>query len=111
MTHPKDPTENMASIGAGITQALTEAVDQTKPVIGLMAERMNERLQDLAQHGKDAALEAKYKIENQARQATTTAEHYIQHAPFKSVMVAAGIGLLTGVITTWLMRERHHGSE
>jgi ElaB/YqjD/DUF883 family membrane-anchored ribosome-binding protein len=39
---------------------------------------------------------------------TSTAEHCIQQAPFKSMAVAAGVGLLTGVVTTWLMRERRH---
>ena len=77
-------------------------------VYGMMAERMGERFQDLAHQGKEAALETQHKIENQARQAKTTAEHCIQHAPFKSVMVAAGVGLLAGVVATWLMREPSH---
>ena len=73
-----------------------------------MAERVSDRLQELAHQGKEAALGTQHKIENQARQAKTTAEHCIQHAPFKSVMVAAGVGLLAGIVTTWLMRERNH---
>lgn len=108
MTDSQEPTATLAEMGTDIQQTLHEAIAQTKPAIGMMAERVNDRLQHLAQQGKEAALETQHKIEHQARQAKTTAEHCIQHAPFKSVMVAAGVGLLAGVVTTWLMRERNH---
>lgn len=108
MSDSKSPTETIAAMGTDISQTMHQAVEQTKPVLEQMAERVNERLHELAQQSRDAALEAKHKVENQARQATTTAEHCIQHAPFKSVAVAAGVGLLTGVVATWLLRERPH---
>jgi ElaB/YqjD/DUF883 family membrane-anchored ribosome-binding protein len=108
MTDSQQTTATLAEMGTDIQQTLQEAMQQTKPALGKMAERMSERLQDLAHQGKAAALETQHKIEDQARQVKTTAEHHIQQAPFKSVMVAAGIGLLVGVMTTWLMRERSH---
>ncbi len=108
MSDTPSPTETIAALGTDLSQSMHQAVAQTKPVLSQMAERVNERLHDLAHHGQEAALEAKHKIEDQARKATTTAEHCIQQAPFKSVAVAAGLGLLTGVIATWLMRERPH---
>lgn len=108
MSESKSPTETIAAMGTDISQTMHQAVEQTKPVLEQMAERVNERLHELAQHSRDAALEAKHKVENQARQATTTAEHCIQQSPFKSVAVAAGVGLLTGVVATWLLRERPH---
>ena len=101
-------TETIAALGADLSQGMHQAMAQTKPVLTEMAERVNERLHDLAHHSQEAALEAKHKIEDQARKATTTAEHCIQQAPFKSMAVAAGVGLLTGVVATWLMRERPH---
>ncbi len=108
MTDSQQATATLAEMGTDIKQTLQEAIQQTKPAIGMMAERMGERFQDLAHQGKEAALETQHKIENQARQAKTTAEHCIQHAPFKSVMVAAGVGLLAGVVATWLMRGPSH---
>lgn len=108
MTDSQQNTATLADMGSDIKQSLQEAIHQSKPALGMMAERVSERLHDLAHQGKEAALETQHKIENQARQVKSTAEHYIQHAPFKSVMVAAGVGLLAGVITTWLMRERNH---
>ena len=108
MTDIKNPTETIAAMGSDITQTMQTAYEQTKPVIGQMAERLNERLHDLAQQSQEATREVKHKIENQAKRMTTTAEHHIQNAPFKSVMIAAGVGLLTGVVATWLMCERSH---
>ncbi|PUE44683.1 hypothetical protein B9Z47_17560 [Limnohabitans sp. 2KL-1] len=108
MSDIKSPTDTIAAMGSDITQTMQTAYEQTKPVIGQMAERMNERLHDLAHQSQETTREAKLKIENQAKHMTTTAEHHIQNAPFKSIMIAAGAGLLTGVIATWLMRERSH---
>lgn len=108
MTDSQHTASTIAEMGTDLQQTLQETIQQTKPVLGKMAERMGERLQDLAHQGKEAALETQHKIEHQARRVTTTAEHCIQQAPFKSVAAAAGVGLLTGVIATWLMRERHH---
>lgn len=108
MSDTPSPTETIAALGEELSKSMHQAVAQTQPALSHMAERVNERLHHLAHHSQEAALEAKHKIENQARKATTTAEHCIQQAPFKSMAVAAGVGLLTGVIATWLMRERRH---
>lgn len=108
MSDNPSPTETIAALGADLSQGMHQAVAQTKPVLSQMAERFNERLHDLAHHSQEAALEARHKIEDQARKATTTVEHCIQQAPFKSIAMAAGVGLLTGVIATWLMREHRH---
>lgn len=108
MTDSQQPAATLAEMGADIQHTLQEAIQQTRPAIGMMADRVGDRLQNLAHQGKEAALETQHKIENQARQVKTTAEHCIQHAPFKSVMVAAGLGLLAGAVATWLMRERSH---
>lgn len=108
MSNATRPTETIAALDEDRSKNLHHEATQAKPVLSQMAHRVNERLHDLAHHSQEATLEAKHKIEDQARKATTTAEHCIQQAPFKSVAVAAGVGLLTGVVTTWLMRERRH---
>jgi ElaB/YqjD/DUF883 family membrane-anchored ribosome-binding protein len=108
MSDTPSPSETIAALGTDLTQSMHQAVAQTKPVLSQMAHQVNERLHDLAHHSQEAALEARHKIEDQAKKVTTTAEHCIQQAPFKSVAVAAGAGLLTGVIASWLMRERPH---
>ena len=102
------PSKTIAALGDDLSKSLHHAAAQTQPVLSQMAHQANERLHHLAHHSQEAALAAKHKIEDQARKATTTAEHCIQQAPFKSVAVAAGVVLLTGVVTTWLMRERRH---
>jgi ElaB/YqjD/DUF883 family membrane-anchored ribosome-binding protein len=73
-----------------------------------MAHQCNDRLHDLAHQGQEAALQAQHKIEDQARKAATTAEQCIQQESFKSLAMAAGVGLLTGLVTNWLMRKRRH---
>jgi ElaB/YqjD/DUF883 family membrane-anchored ribosome-binding protein len=108
MSDTPSPTPTTAALGEDLSKSLHQAAAQTQPVLSQMAHRVNERLHDLAHHGQEAAREAKHKIEDQARKATTTAEHCIQQAPFKSMAVAAGVGLVTGVVATWLMRERRH---
>jgi ElaB/YqjD/DUF883 family membrane-anchored ribosome-binding protein len=108
MSSTPHPTETIAALGDDLSKSLHQAAAQTQPVLSQMAHQVNERLHNLAQHEQEAALEAKHQIEDQARKATTTAEHCIQQAPFKSMAVAAGVGLLTGVVATWLMRERRH---
>ncbi len=62
----------------------------------------------MAHQGQEAALQAQHKIQDQARIATTTAEQGIQKALFKSLAVAACVGLLTGLVTNWQMRKRRH---
>ena len=108
MSDTPNPSETIVALGDDLSKSMHQAASQTKPVLNQMAHQVNVRLHDLAHHGQEAALVAKHKIEDQARKATTTAEHCIQQAPFKSVAVAAGVGLLTGVVTTWLMRKRRH---
>jgi ElaB/YqjD/DUF883 family membrane-anchored ribosome-binding protein len=108
MSSTSHPTETIAALSDDLSKSLHTAAAQTQPVLSQMAHQVNERLHNLAHHGQEAALEVKHKIEDQARKATTTAEHCIQQAPFKSMAVAAGVGLLTGVVATWLMRERRH---
>jgi ElaB/YqjD/DUF883 family membrane-anchored ribosome-binding protein len=108
MSDTPSPTDTIAALGEDLSKSMHQAAAQAKPVLSQMAHQVNERLHDLAHHSQEAALEAKHKIEDQARKATTTAEHCIQQAPFKSMVVAAGVGLLAGVIATWLMRERRH---
>ena len=108
MSNASRPTEPLAASDADLSKSMHQAASPTQPMLNQMAHQVNERLHDLAHHSQEAAREAKHKIEDQARKATTTAEHCIQQAPFKSVAVAAGVGLLTGVVTTWLMRERRH---
>ena len=108
MSDNTSPSETNAALGADLSQSMHQVLAQTKPVLNQMAHQVNERLHDLAHHSQEAALEAKHKIEDQARKATSTAEHCIRQAPFKSMAVAAGVGLLTGVVTTWLMLERRH---
>lgn len=108
MSDSQPTTATLTEIGTDIQQTLQEAIQQTKPAIGMMASRINDRIQDMACQSKEAAREVQHKIEHQARQVTTRAEHVIQQAPFKSILVAASVGVLTGVVATWLMRERNH---
>ena len=108
MSDTPSPTQTIAVLGEDLSKSLHQAAAQTQPVLSQMAHRVNERLHDLAHHSQEAAREAKHKIENQAHKATTTAEHCIQQAPFKSMALAAGVGLLTGVVATWLIREPRH---
>ena len=74
-----------------------------KPV-GLqpLADSINE----LASQTKEAASDMQHRLEKQAQKANTAAAHYIQHAPFKSVLIAAGVGATAAALMSWWIGSR-----
>jgi ElaB/YqjD/DUF883 family membrane-anchored ribosome-binding protein len=50
--------------------------------------------------------DAKHKLEKEARHVRVTTEHFIQHEPLTSVLIAAGTGAAAALAVSWLMRSR-----
>ena len=108
MSDMKNPQEKISALGADLSGSVNDALNKTRPVLSHMADRVSDSLQDLAERGKETAIEAEHRLEKEARHAKRSAERYIQHAPFQSVMVAAGTGAAVALAVSWLMHLRKH---
>jgi ElaB/YqjD/DUF883 family membrane-anchored ribosome-binding protein len=108
MSDLKTSQEKLSALSADVVGTVNEALHKARPAISHMADRMNDSLHDLAQHGKEAALDAEHKLEKEARHAKALADHYIQHAPMQSVLIAAGTGAVAALAVSWFMRSRTH---
>jgi ElaB/YqjD/DUF883 family membrane-anchored ribosome-binding protein len=72
-----------------------------------MADRVHDRLHDLAQNAKDTALQAERQLEKEALHAKKVTEQAIAHAPFQSVLIAAGTGAAVALAVSWWLQHRH----
>jgi ElaB/YqjD/DUF883 family membrane-anchored ribosome-binding protein len=106
MTDHKTPQEKMAALSAGISSSVNDALQEARPAMNRLAERVNDNLSDLANKGKDAALDAEHEVHKRALHAQYAAEKIIQHAPIRSVLIAAGTGAVTALAVSWLMHLR-----
>ena len=106
MTDPQTTQEK--PVGAGASATLQEAAHEAKPAFERLADRLSESISDMAHHSRDAAVEAQKLLEQRTLKATSTAEHYIHCAPFKSVLIAAGVGAAAATLVSWLIRARPH---
>ncbi len=101
-----NPQEKLSALGADIINTVNSALDEARPAINRMTHRVSDSAQDLARQSKEAACEAEHQLESSARHVRVTAEHYIQHAPFKSILIAAGTGAATALAMSWLLNSR-----
>lgn len=108
MSDTPTPQEKLSSLGTDVSGAVNDALRDARPALHRMADRVSDSMHDMAIHGKDAVHDAEQLLEKQTRHVRVTAEHYIQHAPFKSVLMAAGTGALTALVASWVMRANKH---
>lgn len=108
MSDPKTPQEKWTSLGTSISSQVDEALQEARPAMSRMTHRVPDELQDLGESGKEAALQAKHRLEHEARHVRARAENFIQHRPFNAVWMAAGTGALVALAVSWLMRSRPH---
>ncbi|MGV0960232.1 MAG: hypothetical protein ACOYB1_10385 [Limnohabitans sp.] len=98
----------MSSLSVGISGAFNDALHEAKPMLDHMADRVSDSMQDFAKQGIDAARQAERRLQSEARHLRINAEQYIQHAPLKSVLIAAGTGAASALLVSWYMRSRQH---
>ena len=108
MTDPQTPPEKLVGATAGISASLQEAAHEAKPAFERLADRLSDSISEMAHHSRDAAVEAQKMLEQKTHKVSSTAEHYIHCAPFKSVLIAAGVGAVAATLVSWLMRARPH---
>jgi len=108
MSDLKTTHEKISSMGASVSSKVNEAMDEARPVMSRMSHVVQEELNSLGDTGKEAYAEAKRKLEKEAQHVRVTTEHYIQHAPLNSVLIAAGVGAAAALGVCWLMRARPH---
>jgi ElaB/YqjD/DUF883 family membrane-anchored ribosome-binding protein len=105
MSDNTSPSEKMSSLGAGISGVVNDMLNEARPAFQRMAEQAQCTMHDMAIQSQDEALDAKHQLEKGVRHVRVTAEHYIQHAPIRSVLIAAGTGAATALAAFWLMRS------
>lgn len=108
MSDLKSTHEKISSLGASVSSTVNEALDDARPAMSRMTHRVQDELNNLGDSGKEAYAEAKRKLEKEAQHVRVTTEHYIQHAPLNSVLIAAGVGAAAALGVCWLMRSRAH---
>jgi ElaB/YqjD/DUF883 family membrane-anchored ribosome-binding protein len=106
MSDLKSATEKMSSLGASVNSNVDELLNEARPVLSRMTHRVKDELHDLGESGKDAVSDVKHKLEKEARHVRVTTEHFIQHEPLTSVLIAAGTGAAAALAVSWLMRSR-----
>lgn len=106
MTDQKTPQEKLQTLSAGISSSVNDALNEARPVMGRMADRVADQFNELTQQGRDAALDAEHALHKRALHAKHAAEQLIHHAPIRSVLIAAGTGAATALAVSWLMHLR-----
>jgi ElaB/YqjD/DUF883 family membrane-anchored ribosome-binding protein len=101
--HTDSLVKASSDIGAHISDALQEAMRENTHDLHRVSERLADSINVLANKGKDAASDMQHRFEKEAKKASATAEHYIQDEPFKSVMIAAGVGAAAAaLVSMWI---------
>ena len=108
MITSKISQDKLSALGADLSETVEQAMHKARPALNHMADSLNDQYQSMAQRGKEAAMDAEHRMEKQARNAQHAAEHYIQHSPFQSVLIAAGTGATMALAVSWLMYLRKH---
>lgn len=106
MSDLKNATDKLSAMGAGVNSQVDALLSDARPALGRMTHRVKEELHDLGESGKDAVSDVKHKLEKEARHVRVTTEHFIQHEPLASVLIAAGTGAAAALAVTWFMRSR-----
>ncbi|MDP4622211.1 hypothetical protein [uncultured Limnohabitans sp.] len=106
MSEAKTAHEKMSSLGARATQQVDGLLDEAQPALSRMSHRIKEELSDYGDSGKEALSDAKHKLEKEARHMRVTTEHFIQHDPIRSVLIASATGAAAALAVSWLMRSR-----
>lgn len=108
MSDPKTTHEKISSLGTTVSGRVNEALDEARPALSRMGQRAMDKLNNLSESGQEAYADAKHELQKEAHHVRVTTEHYIQHAPLSSVLVAAGLGAVAAWGVSWLMRSRTH---
>lgn len=106
MSDLKTATEKVSSFGATVNSNVDELLNEARPVLSRMTDRVKDKLHDLGESGKEAISDVKHKLEKEARHVRVSTEHFIQHEPLTSVLIAAGTGAAAALAVSWLMRSR-----
>lgn len=106
MSDPISSQEKLSSLGASIADSINEVLHEARPTLARMVNQVSGNMHDMAVQGQDTLRNAEHQLEKEARHVRVTAEHYIQNAPFKSVLIAAGTGAVTALAVSWLMHGR-----
>ena len=106
MKNPSHEHSQAAHPAAHLSGVLQEAMRENTHDLHRVSEKLADSLNELADKGKEAAADLQHRIEKEAHKASSTAAHMIQDAPFKSVLIAAGVGATAAALVSWWMGSR-----
>ncbi len=98
------PLQEIDPLAAGVSGSMLEAAHEAQHAFERLADRLSDYLNDLVHLSKDAAKDSQHALAHSAYKASSSAEHCIHCAPFKSVIIAAGVGAATATMVHWLTR-------
>lgn len=106
MKNRPEPHTPATDLGTSISGALHEAMRENTYDLHRVSERLADSINELSNQTKGAAADLQHRLEKEAQKASTAAAHYIQEAPFKSMLIAAGAGATVAALMGWWMASR-----
>jgi ElaB/YqjD/DUF883 family membrane-anchored ribosome-binding protein len=91
-------TGQLREKAAGIGQSLREAGSQAKEAAAEQLGQLKETASQYYQQGRDKAAEYYQQGRDKAMEMEHDLEDYVRSQPLKSVLIAAGVGLLLGIL-------------
>lgn len=98
----KDAVQDLQNAGGNAAKAAKLEADKVLGELKTATDELNQRLQGLAEHGKELALDAGRQTREQALQVQDQISTRVADKPFHALAIAAGTGLVFG----WLLGRR-----
>ena len=81
-----------------VTSGLRERASDIRDSVRDLASNAREAAGETMEHWRESATESLKRGKQRATEVEKTIEHYIRDEPMKSVLIAAGVGLLIGFL-------------
>lgn len=77
-----------------------QLLEHTKSLAGEQADELRAQIQDSLLKARESLLQTKEVAAERSKEAVAQAELYVQENPWQSVGIAAGVGVLLGLLAT-----------
>ena len=93
-----NPKDKLLADLKGVVADAEELLAATAHSTGERVAELRERLQDSLRAARDRLADAEAVIRERTREMARATDHYVHEHPWKAIGVAAGIGLLVGML-------------
>jgi ElaB/YqjD/DUF883 family membrane-anchored ribosome-binding protein len=108
MNDKKSVSDKVEALSSGLSDTVHDLMREAKPALHRAADRMTDRVNELAQQGVHVACQGQRELEDAGHDLASHAEHMIRHEPFKAMLVAAGVGAAVVAVIGLLARPHPH---